>query len=534
MEQISFARAVVRQLAAWGVKVIYGVTGDDILPFTDALAGEGGIRYIGTAHETGAALMASYQAKLTGETGVCVASAAGAVNLAAGLADAYFDGAPVLALTGQVATGKIGTRAKQYFPQQGLMQNFAGYSELITDVQSGSGLLAKAMATALLHRTVGHLAVPKNLWNQQVDPGKLLPRPALLAADPPGDYLRGDLVQAAMVMRQARRPLIVVGCREKRLAPLIRRLARVWGAAVVVAQQAKGVIPGSLPQVVGGAGEAGVPATMAQCDCILLIGSAPYEVPFFPAVPVIQVETDPAKVAVAHYGNALTGNRPKILAHLARRLQGFVPDGSWLTAIARDKEQWQNQVTADAQNNNQPLHPGRLMAALNGKLAKDAVIAVDIGAFSHWFDRNFPGAGQEILQSTRWRSMGAGLPAAIAAQLQEPARQVVALVGDGSLLMSLGELITTVKYQLPVKVIVVNNRLFGLEKDKTQAAGLRECGLEVQAPDFCRLAQACGLTGFRVDDPDLLDGTLNQALSLPAPVLVDVICAYTPLPLVKG
>ncbi|OAT83596.1 thiamine pyrophosphate-binding protein [Desulfotomaculum copahuensis] len=530
MGQYNLARAMVRQLASWGVRTVYGVTGDDILPFLDALAREEGIGYTAAAHEAAAAFMASYTAKMTGRLGVCTASAAGAVNLLQGLADARLDGAPVLALTGQVNTPEIATPAKQFFDQQSLFKNFAAYTALVTNAPAGLRLLIRAMSRALLGQTVAHLSIPEDLWSGtvQAEPGT---PPALLTAAGRGCLL-GDLERAAELMQRAGKPLVLVGTRGKEAVAEIRQLVDAWGAAVVVAQEAKGVIPDAWPEVVGGIGEAWLPALLPDCDCILLIGQASFEEKYLPKTATIQIESRPEQVNDIYLWDSLAGDVPFIISRLTGKLAGHRTDPAWPERIAADKKQLLRLCGADRQNNERPLHPARLMASLSEAVAEDAVLTLDEGAFVHWFDRDFRAAGQAILLSHRWRSMGGSLPAAIAARLCFPARQVIALTGDGGMLMSLGELTTAVKYNLGIVVVVVNNALYGLEKDKTLAAGLKPLGLTIQGPDFSRYARACGARGFRVEDPRQLDETLRQALSSTGPVLVDVVCRDARLPAV--
>ncbi|MHB1126325.1 MAG: thiamine pyrophosphate-binding protein [Bacillota bacterium] len=521
MTQQNLAQAFLRQMAAWGVKTVFGVTGNDILPLMDAMANEESIRYIGAAHEAGAAFMASYHGKLTGKLGVCIASAAGAVNLTQGLADAYMDGAPVLAITGQVGTPKIGTAAKQYFSQQGLMQNFAAYSELVTDALTGERLLIRAMSQAYQRRTVCHLSVPENLWSQPVQavPGS---RPALAVASGGSGYLIGDLERVVGLMLNARRPIVLIGNRGRGLCQEIRQLVSAWGAAVVVAQESKGVVPDLWPEIVGGIGEAWLPSMIQESDCLLMIGSASYEEHYLPNAAIIQVEAQPWQVNEIYLWDSLAGDVRHIINTLTHRLHGYQTNPAWGERVVQAKNKLR-QITADgAENNEKPIHPARLMAALNGVVAEDAIITLDVGAFMHWFDRAFQASSQEILVPSHWRSMGSGLPAAVAAQLRYPERQVIALVGDGSLLMSMGELTTSVKYNLPITVIVVNNSLFGLEKDKALKQGLLPHGVDVQTPDFRQYALACGARGFTVNDPSELEEILGEALSLQQPSLVDV------------
>ena len=519
---------MLRQLAAWGIRYIFGVTGDDLLPLLSALAHEEGIRYIGAANENGAAFMASYQAKLTGKLGVCIASAAGAVHLLSGLADAFMDGAPVLALTGQTGTKKIGTPVKQYFDQQQLMRNFAASSELIIQAPTGLRLLVRAMSQALQQKTVTHLSVPEDLWSAPVDatPG---PQPSLLKVKKQ-DCFTGDQNHVTSLMQQSRRPLLVVGQAAQTALPEVTHLIDRWQPAVIIAQEAKGIIADSLPAVLGGIGQGWIPPLITETDCILLLGDTSYEDVFLPAVPVIQLETEVSRIDDRYLWNSLAGDLAHILKILTGALQDYKPDLSWLERQKAVKKQWNEIIDADRKDNRQPLSPARLMADLAPLIAPDAIISLDIGAFMHWFDRNFQAENQRILLSSRWRNMGAALPAAVGAKLLYPDKQVVALVGDGGFLMSMGELVTAVKYKLPLVVLIVNNQLYGLEKDKTIDQKLTPLGLGIPAIDYHLYAQACGARGFKLENPADLENVFSQAIAAPGPAVINVICRDRRLP----
>lgn len=525
----TLAAAVVRQLSAWGVRFIFGVTGDDILPLLDAVAREGSIRYIGAAHEAGAAFMASAWARLTGEMGVCTASAAGSVNLLQGLADACLDGLPVLALTGQTDAGLMGTPIKQYYHQGALFGTFSGYSETIVEASAGIRLLIRGMSRALLKSTVSHLSVPRDRWLMSVEafPGTL---PALVAARPRRGCLLGDIGRVAGLVRAARRPLIVAGAGARQATEEVQRLAEAWGAAIIVAQNAKGVLPDEGAQVVGGIGEGWTPGMVSECDCVVLIGSATFEVPYLPKVPVIQLQPDPWQINDLYLWDSLAGDLPEALDSLRQLLDCSRAEDSWISRIESVRAQRARMVGEDSGIDSTPIHPARLMVELGRAVPSDAVIALDEGAFNHWFDRSFMATGQTILLSSRWRSMGAAVPAAIAAKLRFPERQVLAVAGDGSLLMSLGELATTVKYALPIVIVAVCNRVYGLEVDKAVQSGFAPEGTAVGAPDFSRCARAMGLRGYRVEEPGLLRQALFDAMNGCGPALVEVSCADVRLP----
>ncbi len=159
------ADLILAQLAQWGVERIYGVLGDTIFPLLDAVARQGKISFIPVTHEANAAFMASYEARLTGRLAVCAASAGpGAVSLINGLADAYYDKSPVLAITGQVDTKKIGLRTKQYFDQQLLFRSFSGFTTILTEPASVLDLLVSAARTSYINFSVSHISVPQNVF----------------------------------------------------------------------------------------------------------------------------------------------------------------------------------------------------------------------------------------------------------------------------------------------------------------------------------------------------------------------------------
>ncbi|HZK18566.1 MAG TPA: thiamine pyrophosphate-binding protein, partial [Clostridia bacterium] len=250
MSPKTIAKAIVAQLASWEVEYVFGVCGSDVLPFLDAMKANGKIKYIAAAHEAGAAYMATYYAKLTGGLGVCLASAAGAVNLLEGVADAHLNGLPVLALTGQVARSKIGTPVKQYFRQNALYDCFTGYTETVADEASALKLLIRAMSRALLGRKAAHLALPEDIWLKTTQ-WETASKPALLGQQMRGRYLKGDVEKAKGLMLASKYPLVVIGEKGKQVRDEIISLAERWGAAVVLTQECKGLIPDKWHRVIG-------------------------------------------------------------------------------------------------------------------------------------------------------------------------------------------------------------------------------------------------------------------------------------------
>ena len=174
------------------------------------------------------------------------------------------------------------------------------------------------------------------------------------------------------------------------------------------------------------------------------------------------------------------------------------------------------------QNKTTPIHPAYLMTTLNKVIPEDAVIVCDDGGFIHWFDTYFQAQEHTVLVSSYWRSMGGGLPAALSACIAQKERKVIALVGDGGLLMSVGEIATAIKYQLPVVVVVANNHHYNLEKGKMESQGLIPFGCDLVVPDFAALAKAFGGEGKMVKKPEQLEIVLKESLTSSKPYIVDV------------
>ncbi|MDD2553353.1 MAG: thiamine pyrophosphate-binding protein [Desulfotomaculaceae bacterium] len=272
---------ILAQLAEWGVQRIYGVLGDAIFPLIDAMTRQSKIELIAATNETAAAFMASYEARLTGRLTVCTASAGpGAVSLLNGLADAFLDGSPVLAITGQVQTNKIGTKTKQYFDQQLLYKNFSNYTSILIEPAAAAEILAIAARQAYLDCSAAHVTVPKDVLAMPLS-ADTLPVDIVEIKNPP--VFSGSNEKILEAVRNSRRPLIVLGWAAESAVYQVLALAHQIGSGLVVAQEAKSVIRGSFKRNLGGIGEAYLPPIIKEADCIILVGNASYEQKYFPA-----------------------------------------------------------------------------------------------------------------------------------------------------------------------------------------------------------------------------------------------------------
>lgn len=527
------ADTIVEQLAAWGVKRVYGVIGDTFLDLMDAINRSQQLQFIAVKNESTAAFMASAEAKLTGGLGVCVAtSGPGMANLMNGLGDAFMDKAPVLAITGQVPTNKIGTETKQYINQQVFIEPLTAYSELLASPEATIDVFTKAIHTALEWRKVTHVSVPKDLFSmQQTKPIRTPPQliKGTVQFDP------NNVSQAVDILKSARQPVVVAGIGAREAAQDVTRLCETLGAGLILSLGGKGMIDENFPLLLGGIGKGGSPLAsdvLKQADVVLLAGDTWWPEGYVPEnTRIVQVDYNATSIGTKFSVElGLVGDTKTILPALVDKLQGHQPNQQWVSNVQQARQQWYAQVEQEATTEGAPIHPARLIRALQNTVQQDAILCVDTGDHTVWFNRIFQGTDQDVLFSGTWRSMGFGLPAAMASQLANPDRQVIALVGDGCLGMNLADLSTAVRYNLPITIVVVNNGHLQMETDRQQVGNHSTIGSELTNPDFVRVAEACGLAAFRVSDSREVEQVLSQALSIPGPVLVDVSTADVMFP----
>ncbi|NLY88421.1 MAG: thiamine pyrophosphate-binding protein [Firmicutes bacterium] len=528
------AEFVADQLAAWGVEAVYGVPGDAILPFIDAVETHPQLRFYGVKHETAAAFMASASAKLTGKIGVCTAtSGPGVANLVNGLADAKNDRAPVLAITGQVETYNFSTNYKQYIDQGMLLGPVTGYSGLVIHEEAADEVTITALRSVVTGRTPAHIGVAADLWSQKIK-GKGMVRPFEPFLQTPVQSSPETIAAAINLLNAAERPAILAGRGVGDNGDLLLELAEKWQSGIALTMPAKGRLPGEHPLVMGGLGEGGSEASTAmlnEADTIFMIGATWWPEPYLPFPGrVVQLDILPENIGrntPVTYG--LVGRVEEVLPVIG---EGLKPRErpAWYGRLTQLKSDWSKRLAGEKTAAGRPVPPARLVDALERVMANDAVVALDVGDHTVWFNRIFSGTNQTVLVSGNWRSTGFGLPAAIGAQVTAPGRQVIALVGDGGMAQSLAEFSTAVRYRLPVIVVVANNGYLAMEKDRMQLADMAYEVTSLTNPDFAKFAEICGGIGYRVEDSDELDRVLQEAVQCGEPAVVDVLTAAPVFP----
>lgn len=525
------AQVILEQLQLWGVRRIYGVAGDAVFGLLDALAKQNAISFIAVKHESVAAMMASAEAKLTGKLGVCIAQMGpGLANLINGLGDAFLDKAPVLAITGQAPLDKFGTAYKQYLNQQQLVHAVSPYSQLVVHPDAVVPTLTQGMYTSLLHRTVSHLSIPSDVFGMTT---------AMQPSDPPHLSVPvsgpADLHEALLLFQSAKKPMMLIGGGARYAQESIQTLADIWGCGIAMSYGAVGVVPHAHPLMLDGLGEGGNPylaALFRKADVVLAIETSWWPEGIVPdTAKVVRIAQHQADLGIAAPADIrFVGDAASAILQWIEGMRAYTPSAAWIDEVQQCKREWAAKNENERGQTGSPLPPSNIIGLMEPYITEDAVIALDEGDCTLWFMRNFRGKRQRILLSDRWRTMGFGLPAAIAAKLCSPQKQVVCVTGDGGLGMVLADLVTATRYGLPITVIVFNNGTLQMERDKMIMMGLKPEGTELTNPDFAKVAEACGWIAYRIENGEQLEKAWIQSRTSNRAVLLDVLTATIPHP----
>jgi pyruvate dehydrogenase (quinone)/pyruvate oxidase len=528
---------VVEGLLDWGVDTIFGLPGDGINGFVEALRkAKDRIRYIHVRHEETAAMAASGYAKFTGKLGVCFSTAGpGAVHLLNGLYDARLDQAPVLAITGMAYHDLIGTYYLQDINQDYLFQDVAAYNQRIMGPAHAPNVVDLACRVALANRAVSHLCIP---IDTQVAPAKGERRSQRNIPGHTSDLFtiprripERDLLQrAAALLKGKHKIVILAGAGARGAGPELLQVAEQLAAPIVKAQLGKEVVPDDSPYTTGATGVVGTrPSSEAfeECDAILIVGSSFPYIEFLPRPGQaigIQIDDRPERIGLRFPVElGLVGDAGATL----RALLEFLPrnsDRAFLEKAQAGMREWWALMEERGTAAELPMRPQVVTWNLAQLLSEDAIICGDSGTITTWAARMRLRGRQRFSFSGTHCSMAAALPYAIGAQTAYPGRQVVALTGDGSLSMMLGDLVTLCQHQLPVKVIVLKNNTLGLIKwEQMVYLGYPEYGVDLAPIDFVKVAEACGARGIRIEEPQRCKDQLEAALVLDGPVVVEAV-----------
>jgi len=511
------AQAIASVLAERGVRYVFGLPGGEIVAFINACR-EAGLQFLLTGHEASAAWMAQVVGQITGTPGVCAATLGpGATNLVTGVANAWLDRAPMLAVTAQIPAAAIATMTHQRLPLQ----------ELFSPVTKGSFAVGTEDTVALVQRSMDlaasprpgpvHIALASDLAVKEYLSRGESPRPTHAVNVSTMDEIASRLEAATL-------PLVLIGLGATPAdAPAVHALIEKLQSPFLVTPKVKGIVAEDHPLFVGVASGMAIDRDIVQTikcsDLILAIGFDPVECDkaWFADVKIAALDT--VSMAEGAY-------RPReAIGDLATLLTGLI-------ARITTPKPWPSELLGQRRNaiQRQPLNdesPLRLIEELRSIFPREGITTCDVGSHKlvmGQFWRSYqPGT---FFMSNGLSGMGFGIPAAIAAQLVHPQRPVLAVVGDGGMLMMLHDLTLISQLSLPIIIVVLSDSSLSLIRVSAERRGFPPYGVDFTAPDFAAIAQAFGIAAKRITNMSEIRECVDQALTKRIPFLIDVPIDY--------
>ncbi len=524
-------KALVRMLEKKGVETIFGYPGGSVIPIYDELY-DAELRHILVRHEQCAAHMADGYARASGRPGVCIAtSGPGATNLVTGVATAFADSVPMIALTGQVGVGSIGLGAFQEVDAYSLLMPITKHNFRVLDVNRLPHAITEAWEICQTGRPGPvHVDLPVDQMNSELDED-LLDHPYF--SKPPAEDLTG-LDEAVQYIRQAKRPVILCGGGAIDATEEVLALSRALGAPVDVTLMGMGVVPSSYELNMGPLGMHGrmsALAMMNDADLIISIGSRFSDRTYGkrcrmkdPCGRVIHIDRDPTELKKhGHASTDLICDSAKAIRLILDRLGTPSTMADW-TAKAKDAKR---RCNCDMTLGTTPIAPQDIMHELNSIIDDDTIVTTDVGQNQMWamhylnIDRP-----RQLLSSGTFGTMGYGLPAAIGAKAAMPDKDVIAITGDGGFQMVMQEMATSIAEDLPVTVVLLNNGTLGMVRQWQKLFwNERYSNTTLRAePDFIKMAEAFGAEGIRVERPGEIGEAIGHARKCGRSCIVEIMC----------
>ena len=531
------AEILIGVLEQIGVKHIFGLIGDSLNPLAHAVR-RSKIDWIGVRHEEGGALAAAGQAKLTGRLGVCCGTTGpGSTHLVAGLYEASRDHAPVLAISGDMPRKMRGTDYIQTTEPDLLFRDVSLYTETISSAAQAPAVIHQAIAAAYAGRGVAHLTVPQDVFAATTDGvvlsvATLQPRSEIMPSTQQIDAIARRIDDAGSIV-------VMCGGGCERAAEELRALSDLLKAPLIHSVKGQHILPYDDPRWMGGIGMIGTKAVynaVMDCDLLLMLGT---DYPYSEFLPhkggVVQID-ERAHVLGRRAPTAL-GVVGSVLPTVKLLLEKVAAktDGNFFDRVTSERKKWDHMLDkqADPARSVDRIHPQAVARAVSDLANKEAIFVLDTGLNTLWSANWIRQSGeQRIIGSFNNAAVGTALAQANGIQALDRSRQVIALTGDGGFNMLMGEFLTAVHHELPVKVIVYNNSSFGLIPLEAESVGLPAYrkGTDFPNPDFAALARACGGHGFRASKPAELRAAISEALSVAGPAVVDCVVAADEMP----
>jgi thiamine pyrophosphate-dependent acetolactate synthase large subunit-like protein len=420
----------------------------------------------------------------------------------------------------------MGKGSLQEIEQQAFFEPLTVYNKTLMTEDQTVSLVTHAIRHALLDQGVAHIGIPNDVQKLPYE-AKLQPFEGMM---PNLAYGQEDWVieKASKVVNSVKRPVILAGFGCRGQGTKLLKLAGKIGAPIISTFRAKGVVDDDEPLYVGchgGLGSTAAAELVSKADLLIVAGSSFSDLSQIPKKRTVQIDINPLMIARRYPVEvALLGNSAVLIPKLTEKV-AQKNNADYVAEIGRLKQTWRAQLEKEADASAKPIRPPYIMKVLQEKIAADAVISLDVGENCWWFGRNFGmKKTQKMVMSGTLATMGFGLPGALAAAFAYPDRQIVCITGDGGLTMVLGDFLTAHKYNLPVKVFVVNNKSLGMIKQEQKVEGYESWQTELQDYNFADFAEHSGGLGIKVVEPTELPNAVDRALKSDKPTIVDIDC----------
>ncbi len=529
---------IVEKLLEWGVDTAFGIPGDGINGIFESLRqNREKIRFIQCRHEEAAAFAACGYAKFTGRLGVCFAtSGPGAIHLLNGLYDAKLDHAPVLAITGHTYHDQIGTFFQQEIDILALFEDVADYNHMILGAKHAQVLVDLACRSALSTRSVSHLTCPADIQDrstsEEISSMQMVPGHTSTGWRAPIVVPQRETLKAAAEFLNSQKKMVILsGLGALGATDELERLADVLAAPIIKPLLGKATVPDDSPFTTGGIGLLGTrPSELAmeECEALFLIGTSFPYLKWYPKpgqAKAVQLDIDPRRIGLRHPVDiGMVGDTKATLQELLPLLKPQ-KDRSFLEKAQGRMKEWNELMRTRETRDDAPLKPQVVARHVNDLLKDDAIVSTDSGTITTWAARHIHmRRGMMFSCSGNLATMAPGLPYAIGAQAAYPDRQVVAFVGDGGFTMLMGDFVTAVKHELPIKVVIIKNNTLGQIKwEQMIFLGNPEYEVALHPIDFVKFAEACGGVGFRCEKPEEVRPALEAAFASKRPAIVEAV-----------
>ncbi|WP_318448282.1 acetolactate synthase 3 large subunit [Photobacterium leiognathi] len=534
MEMLSGADMIVRSMIDQGVKHIFGYPGGSVLDIYDALHEKSDIEHVLVRHEQAAVHMADGYARATGEVGVVlVTSGPGATNAITGIATAYMDSIPMVVLSGQVMSSLIGNDAFQECDMVGISRPVVKHSFLVTKPEDIPAIIKKAFYIASTGRP-GPVVVdiPKDMLNPaEAYPYQYPESIALRSYNPTTQGHKGQIKRGVKALLSAKKPVLYVGggaimssCSEQLID-----LAESLNIPVVNTLMGLGAFPGTHQQCLGMLGMHGTyEANMAMHNADLIFGvgvrfddrTTNNLERYCPDATIMHIDIDPSSISKTVSADIpIVGSADTVLNQMLKQLKEHEVknDQSAIEQWWQEISRWRDRQCLNYETSNERIKPQQVIEALHRLTNGDAYVTSDVGQHQMFAALYYPfDKPRRWINSGGLGTMGFGLPAAMGVKFALPDAEVVCVTGDGSIQMNIQELSTALQYDIPVKIINLNNRFLGMVKQWQDMIyqGRHSHSYMDSVPDFAAIAEAYGHVGVRISDPNKLESELEKALAL--------------------